>query len=250
MFLKDTAGQIIHFVAVATDGTPATSGVSVWLAQDDGAQATAAGTLTHLGNGQWRYEPTQAESNCDALGVAWGGSGIVPGGFPIYPTTVPADLEAVKASTDLISDGVQIQTSQILTAGDLLELHKGASYQDDMGTAFTIYVPASDVDLTDREGRFAMFLQTDEEDVTETLTKAVDVKDAGGPNQRIVVELTKTETDGLGVDPDPTPPFGLEDAAYLYQIGYAETNDACAVAVEGQASVRELHLDCSGVSAP
>ncbi len=67
--LKNTAGQHVSFLAVATaDGSPVTSGTPVvYLSKDGAAQATSTNTATHLGNGVWILDLTQAETNADHL---------------------------------------------------------------------------------------------------------------------------------------------------------------------------------------
>ena len=67
--LKNTAGQHVSFLAVATaDGSPVTSGTPVvYLSKDGAAQATSTNTATHVGNGVWVLDLTQAETNADHL---------------------------------------------------------------------------------------------------------------------------------------------------------------------------------------
>lgn len=49
------------------DGSPITSGVSVYVTLDNGMQTSGSGTLTHKGNGAWHYAPTQAETDADHI---------------------------------------------------------------------------------------------------------------------------------------------------------------------------------------
>jgi len=67
--LKNTSGQHISFIAIATaDGSAVTSGTPVvHLSKDGGAQATSTNTASHLGNGVWVLDLTQAETNADNL---------------------------------------------------------------------------------------------------------------------------------------------------------------------------------------
>ena len=67
--LKNTSGQHISFIAIATaDGSPVTTGTPVvYLSKDGQAQATSSNVATHLGNGVWALDLTQAETNADNL---------------------------------------------------------------------------------------------------------------------------------------------------------------------------------------
>jgi hypothetical protein len=67
--LKNTSGQHISFVAIATaDGSPVTTGTpTVYLSKDGAAQATSTNTATHLGNGVWVLDLTQTETDADNL---------------------------------------------------------------------------------------------------------------------------------------------------------------------------------------
>lgn len=70
MYRKNVASQYIFAqLNSRTDGSPLTSAVSVNVAIDNAAQGAGAGTLTHLGNGQWKYAITQAETNGNQIAV-------------------------------------------------------------------------------------------------------------------------------------------------------------------------------------
>ena len=61
---KNIASQnVAAQVNSATDGTPLTTGVSVFVTLDGGTQGAGGGTTAHKGNGHWNYAPTQAETN-------------------------------------------------------------------------------------------------------------------------------------------------------------------------------------------
>ena len=67
--LKNTSGQHISFIAIATaDGSPVTTGTpTVYLSKDGAAQATSTNTAAHLGNGVWVLDLTQTETDADNL---------------------------------------------------------------------------------------------------------------------------------------------------------------------------------------
>ena len=67
--LKNISGQHISFIAIATaDGSAVTAGTPVvHLSLDGGTQSTSSNTATHLGNGVWILDLSQAETNADNL---------------------------------------------------------------------------------------------------------------------------------------------------------------------------------------
>lgn len=82
---KNTAGQYVFFAAVdSSDGSAKTSGVDFYITKDNGSQ-TVVNSATHVGNGQWRIDLTQAETNADVIGICCAGTGVVPSSITIYP---------------------------------------------------------------------------------------------------------------------------------------------------------------------
>ncbi len=71
MFRTNVASQAVFAqMNSRTDGSPLTSSVSANVTTGAaGSQGAGAGTLTHMGNGQWRYVPTQAETNDPVFAV-------------------------------------------------------------------------------------------------------------------------------------------------------------------------------------
>lgn len=67
MYRKNTAGQSIYFALInATTGGALTGAiVTARRALDATAQATATGTVTELGNGQYRFDLSQADTNAN-----------------------------------------------------------------------------------------------------------------------------------------------------------------------------------------
>lgn len=63
---KNVAGQSFFFKAhSAVDGSPVTVGVTGTVAKGAAADGAITGTLTHLGGGKWRCDPSQADTNGD-----------------------------------------------------------------------------------------------------------------------------------------------------------------------------------------
>ncbi|MFN7318921.1 MAG: hypothetical protein ACK5S6_05385, partial [bacterium] len=67
MYRKNTASQYIYFGLVnATTGAALTgASVTAYRALDGNAQASATGTTTELGNGQYRFNLSQADTNAN-----------------------------------------------------------------------------------------------------------------------------------------------------------------------------------------
>lgn len=70
---KNVAGQNFTFelIAAATDTglTGQAGNIVAYVSKDGGAQASAAGTFTELGNGVYNYAPTQAETNANCISI-------------------------------------------------------------------------------------------------------------------------------------------------------------------------------------
>ncbi|TXH56262.1 MAG: hypothetical protein E6Q97_06655 [Desulfurellales bacterium] len=62
---KNVSGQAISANLLSkTDGSAVTTGTTtVYVTGDAGTQVSGGGTVTHKGNGEWSYAPTQAETN-------------------------------------------------------------------------------------------------------------------------------------------------------------------------------------------
>lgn len=67
---KNVAGQNFTFAMVSTTTGLGLAGLTItgFVTKDGGAQAGTAGTFTSLGNGQYNYAPTQAETNATDVG--------------------------------------------------------------------------------------------------------------------------------------------------------------------------------------
>jgi hypothetical protein len=66
---KNVAGQSFFFELLTILGAAVTSGtVTGYVTKDAGVQGALAGTITHVGNGQYRVDLTQADTNADTLG--------------------------------------------------------------------------------------------------------------------------------------------------------------------------------------
>lgn len=103
--LRNTAGQsfLVGPLVLTADGTEQTTGASIFIGP--GTLSAGAGTLTHVGNGVWRYAPTQAETNVDRICGYLYLPNCVPVVFDFpttsFPYTTPGVIPAVAAGTNL-----------------------------------------------------------------------------------------------------------------------------------------------------
>ncbi len=80
--------QHVTFVMMTTAGIADTGAtVSVFVSKDGGAQSAGGGTVTNLGNGQYDYAPTQAETNGTNVSFLFTATGDIPINISIF--TVP-----------------------------------------------------------------------------------------------------------------------------------------------------------------
>ena len=77
---KNLSGQNFTFcmVSATTGAADASATVSVKVTKDNGAQASGGGTVTNVGNGQYNYAPTQAETNATDVGFLLTATGDIP----------------------------------------------------------------------------------------------------------------------------------------------------------------------------
>jgi hypothetical protein len=115
MYRKNVANQYIYFALVNTSTGLGLTGASVtaYLALDNGSQATATGTTSELGNGQYRFNLSQADTNADEGSYLF----IATGASPVEKTVVftaanPSDGAAFGLSkfADIETDTQDIQS--------------------------------------------------------------------------------------------------------------------------------------------
>jgi hypothetical protein len=76
---KNIASQVVTFSLVnATTGAALTGATVTVKATLDGTQSAGAGTVTELGTGQYKYVPTQGETNGTTLGLGFTATNAVP----------------------------------------------------------------------------------------------------------------------------------------------------------------------------
>lgn len=88
---KNQANQYISFMMLSKSGHEAITGLvpNVYVTKDGGSQTAGAGTVSELGFGQYRYQPTQAETNAGCVMFYFtDGSVAIPVNIPVYPIDV------------------------------------------------------------------------------------------------------------------------------------------------------------------
>jgi hypothetical protein len=94
---KNTPGQVLTFALVNATTGAALTGVTVTarLSVDGAAQATAGGAVAELGNGQYRFSPTAADTNGNSVGYLFTAAGALPVNVHCFTTAAnPADAVA------------------------------------------------------------------------------------------------------------------------------------------------------------
>lgn len=122
---KNVASQVLTFCLVnATTGAALTGATVTTKVALDGTQSAGAGTVTELGTGQYKYVPTQGETNGASVGFCFTATNAVPVNLHCFTTSqdptialtgdayarlgapagvsMSADIAAVKAETALI----------------------------------------------------------------------------------------------------------------------------------------------------
>jgi hypothetical protein len=93
---KNAAGQSFFFELLTAAGAPVTSGaVTGYVTKDVAAQGALAGTITHVGNGQYRVDLTQADTNADTLGYLFTHATGVPVNLSVRTTAAAAAATAL-----------------------------------------------------------------------------------------------------------------------------------------------------------
>ena len=104
MLRKNVASQVVTFSLVnATTGaalTGATVTVKVTL---DGTQSSGSGTVTELGTGQYKYVPTQAETNGSSVGFGFTATNAVP--VNLHCFTIGQDPAAAQFAANVTQFG-------------------------------------------------------------------------------------------------------------------------------------------------
>lgn len=99
MYLKNVGSQYVFFtMVVASSGAAdASATVTAYVTLDNGSQGAVAGTITNLGNGQYRLNATAADMNGTDIGFLFTASGDVPVSINITTANGPIQLKKNQA---------------------------------------------------------------------------------------------------------------------------------------------------------
>ena len=104
---KNVASQVITFCLISTTTGLATAGATftakAWVT-GDGTQAGFGGTFTDLGNGQYKYVPTQAETNVTSFGILIA---------PTNVSVIPVNIHCFTANYDTTAANLPVNVIQI-----------------------------------------------------------------------------------------------------------------------------------------
>jgi hypothetical protein len=125
--IRNTASQTISASLVSrTDGSAVTSGTTtVYVTKDAGTQATGAGTVTHEGNGEWSYVPTQGETDAVHVAFTFTNSTAVQATVNVYTRPSGTGFPAVDASNRV--DLGKLMGVVLTTSGNVVTFPLGIS---------------------------------------------------------------------------------------------------------------------------
>jgi hypothetical protein len=212
MYRKNVANQYIYFALVNTSTGLGLTGASVtaYRALDNGSQATATGTTSELGNGQYRFNLSQADTNADEGSYLF----IATGASPVEKTVVftacnPSDAE---------SFGITRLDATITSRASQASVDTLASYVDTEVAAIkakTDNLPTDPADASDIAASFVTVNNT-----LATIASYIDTE----------VAAIKAKTDNLPSDPadasDIAASFASVNAALVTITGYIDTEVA------------------------
>jgi len=88
MLRKNVAGQSVYFtlLVASTNLASLLATVTAYRHLDTAAQAAATGSVTELGNGLYRFDPSQADTNADFIGYLFTATLAIPVGMSFVTT--------------------------------------------------------------------------------------------------------------------------------------------------------------------
>lgn len=148
---KNTASQHISFVLVNSSTGAALTGATftskAWVAKD-GSQAGFGGTFTELGNGQYDYSPTQAETNCTSFGLAVNPTSSIPINLQVFTdnwdTTAAVLTSGSGAAQIAVNGSGAISTTVAVTNAVTVGTVNSTASNFKKNTIFDISFPMTD----------------------------------------------------------------------------------------------------------
>jgi hypothetical protein len=143
MLRRNQAGQRVFFALVDVNTGGALTGATVTARRglDAAAQAAATGTITELGNGQYRFDPSAADTDADYVGYLFTATGAIPVGAN-FVTRADAYGTADSGSTTTMVDAARTEADTDYWKGDAIRFTSGTL----MGQTrlITGFVPGTD----------------------------------------------------------------------------------------------------------
>ncbi len=148
MIYKNRSGQCVAFGLVSVSDGTAVVGASpvVRVTKDAGSQTTGGGTVTELGNGQYRYAFTQAETNAESVMVLATATGAVLTSLTVYPKDT-AEAQAANLTqidgTALASAALNLKQLNIVNSSGNAVVVNGSEHSvfiNHAGSAGAVYV--------------------------------------------------------------------------------------------------------------
>lgn len=118
MYRKNVAGQNLAFALVNTSTGAALPGATVTARRsiDGAAQASATGTVSELGNGQYNLALSQADTNGNHIGILLTATNAIPVHFSIV-TTAADPTDGVRLGLTALPNAAAGAASGLITAG-------------------------------------------------------------------------------------------------------------------------------------
>ena len=111
---KNVASQVITFCLInASTGAALTGATVAGFVSKDGTQAGAAGTFTELANGQYKYVPTQAETNCTNFGLLCTATSAIPVNLDFHTDVVDGNGLLQVDLVDIAGSAVSTSSAQL-----------------------------------------------------------------------------------------------------------------------------------------
>lgn len=199
MYRKNTAGQSIYFGLVnASTGIGLTgASVTVFRALDSGSQIAATGTVTELGNGQYRFNLSQADTNANYGSYLFTATSAVPVEKTVVFTAAnPTDAATFGLTNLAILSGGPVLVNQPVTAtGALRPIVIGDDYLAANGRAF-VWTISAIAGITPGTAT-AYFGGTSTGNPTHTFLVTGTVTDIGAGKWSVSCEMPRATSSGL-----------------------------------------------------
>jgi len=225
---KNVASQVVTFNLVnATTGAALTGASVTTKVALDGTQSSGAGTVTELGTGQYKYVPTQSETNGTSVGMSFTASNAVPVNLQMF--TVGQDPTQTTYQADVAKWlGTAASTPTVAGVPNV-----NAKTWNDLTTVALPLIPTTagrslDVSATGEAGIDWANVGAPTTTLNLSGTTIKTATDLGGDTANITA--IKAKTDNLPTDPadasDIAASFSTVNATLTTLSGYVDTEVA------------------------